>query len=439
MAVQAETGLRGIFSNEAARRALIGSVFGTALEGYDFLLFGSVAGLVFAKLFFPSADPFAGTLFAFGTFAVGFVARPIGGAIIANYGDKIGRKPMLLLTLGLMGLVTALIGLLPSYAQIGIFAPILLTLLRFIQGIAYGGEWGGAILLVVEHAPANRRGLYGGCANSAAAMGNVLAYILLGLSSYLTGDGFLVWGWRFPFLFSLTMIAVGLYVRTKILETPEFETLKREGRDSKIPVLDVIRENFRGVLLTAGPFMLTNGTFYLVYVFLLTYVGFTLGLGINTMLDALLIASLVQIVACIGFGALSDRIGRMPIVLFGALFTGLNAFPLFWLVQTKNPSLVTLAVVLASVGIAAIWGPIAVFVTEIFGTRVRYSGASLGYQIGTVFGGGLAPLIATGLLKQFGGQTWPISLYIIAMAAVAFVCVLFIGETHKRPAYASAD
>lgn len=439
MTVGVDTARRGVFSNDAARRALIGSAFGTALEGYDFLLFGSVAGFVFAKLFFPSADPLAGTLLAFGAFAVGFVARPIGGIIIGNYGDRIGRKPMLLLTLGLMGLVTALIGLLPTYAQIGVFAPILLTLLRFIQGIAYGGEWGGAILLVVEHAPLNRRGLYGGCANGATAIGDVLAYILLGLSSYISGAGFLVWGWRIPFLFSLAMIAVGLYVRTKTLETPEFLALKREGRESKRPVLEAIRANYREVLLTAGPFVLNNGTFYLSSVFLLTYVGVTLGVGINTVLNAMLVASIIRIFACVAFGALSDRIGRVPVVLGGIAFTALNAFPLFWLVQTKDPILVTLGMALAAIGLSAVWGPIAVFVTELFGARVRYSGTSLGYQIGAVFGGGLAPLVATGLLKQSGGETWPISVYIIAMAVVAFFCVSIIGETYKRPRYAAAD
>ncbi len=437
--MQTDTNARGIFSNDGARRALMGSLFGTALESYDFLLFGSVAGLVFAKLFFPGSDPLAGTLFAFAAFAVGFVARPIGGIIIGNYGDKIGRKPKLLLALGLMGLVTALIGLLPTYAQIGIVAPVLLTLLRFIQGIAYGGEWGGAVLLVVEHAPTERRGLYGGCANSSAPMGNVLASVLIGLSLYATGDSFFTWGWRLPFLFSLVMVAVGIYIRTGIEETPEFLSLKREGRQSNAPVLDAIRGNYREVLLTAGAFLLSNGSFYVTYVFVLTYGGVTLGMGINTMLNALLVASIVMIFACVAFGALSDRIGRVPVVMGSAVLTALNAFPMFWLLQTKDPAMVTLAVVIAAVAIAAIWGPIAVFITEIFGTRVRYSGASLGYQIGAIFGGGLSPLIATALLKQSGGETWPISLYIIAMAAVAFVCVGLLGERSKKPAYAAAD
>ncbi|MFZ2141787.1 MAG: MFS transporter [Xanthobacteraceae bacterium] len=308
-------------SNEAVRRAVFGSFFGTALEAYDFLLYGSAAGLVFNKLFFPSSDPLAGTLLAFATFAVGFIARPIGGIFIGNYGDKIGRKPMLLFTLGLMGVVTAVIGILPTYAQAGIFAPIFLTVLRFVQGIAYGGEWGGAVLVVVEHAPPNRRGFYGGFPNGGVPLGLVLASGALSLTLSATGDNFLNWGWRLPFLFSIVMIAIGLYVRTKILETPEFLALQQEGRG-------------------------------------------------------------------------------IPVVMGGAVFIGLYIFPLFWLVQTKDPALVTLGMTIALTAFGAVYGPVAAYFTEIFDTSVRYSGASLGYQIGAVFGGGLAPLIATALLAS---------------------------------------
>src|SRR5579859_4548880 len=259
------------FSADAARRALIGSVFGTALETYDFILFGTAAGLVFNRLFFPGSDALAGTLYAFGAFAVAFVARPIGGLIIGNYGDRVGRKPMLLLTLGLMGAVTALIGLLPTYAQIGIFAPILLTLLRFIQGIAFGGEWGGAILVVIEHAPRSRRGLFGGLASGGIPMGTVFASGLLSLSVYATGPHFLTWGWRLPFLFSIAMILMGLYVRTRILETPEFLAVQREGRLSSLPAMEAVRRHYREILLIAGAFLMSNATFYVTSVFMLSY------------------------------------------------------------------------------------------------------------------------------------------------------------------------
>ena len=367
-------------SNEAVRRAVFGSFFGTALEAYDFLLYGSAAGLVFNKLFFPSSDPLAGTLLAFATFAVGFIARPIGGIFIGNYGDKIGRKPMLLFTLGLMGVVTAVIGILPTYAQAGIFAPIFLTVLRFVQGIAYGGEWGGAVLVVVEHAPPNRRGFYGGFPNGGVPLGLVLASGALSLTLSATGDNFLNWGWRLPFLFSIVMIAIGLYVRTKILETPEFLALQQEGRGSKLPILDAVKSYYREILLTAGTFLLINGGYFVVVVFMLSYGGVTLGIGIRTMLNAVMVASAVQIVACIAFGALSDRIGRVPVVMGGAVFIGLYIFPLFWLVQTKDPALVTLGMTIALTAFGAVYGPVAAYFTEIFDTSVRYSGASLGYH-----------------------------------------------------------
>lgn len=423
--------VRHKFSNEAARRALFGSFFGTALEAYDFLLYGSAAGLVFNKLFFPTHDPLAGTLLAFATFAVGFVARPIGGIIIGNYGDKIGRKPMLLLTLSIMGIVTAAIGVLPTYAQAGIIAPILLTILRFVQGIAYGGEWGGAVLVVVEHAPPDRRGFFGGFPNGGVPLGLVIATGVLGLTVKLTGENFLTWGWRIPFLFSIVLVAVGIYVRTKILETPEFLALQAEDGARKVPILDVVRNHYREVLLTSGAFLLINGGYFIVVIFMLSYGGVTLKLGIQAMLNAVMVASAVQIVACIAFGALSDRIGRVPVVMTGAVFIGLYIFPLFWLVQTRDPALITLGITIALTAFGAVYGPVAAYFTEIFHTSMRYSGASLGYQIGAVFGGGLAPLIATALLAAFHGAIWPICLYVIGLSILAVICLAILGEPKR--------
>ncbi len=434
---QAATAKLGI-STEAARRALFGSFFGTALEAYDFLLYGSAAGLVFNKLFFPSTDPLAGTLLAFATFAVGFIARPIGGIFIGNYGDKIGRKPMLLFTLGLMGIVTAAIGLLPTYAQAGIAAPILLTVLRFIQGIAYGGEWGGAVLVVVEHAPKDRRGFFGGFPNGGVPLGLVIASGALSLTVSATGNSFLSWGWRLPFLFSIVLVAIGLYVRTKILETPEFLALQQQDRAKKLPILDAVKNYYREILLTAGTFLLVNGGYFIVVVFMLSYGSVTLGLGIKTMLNAVMVASAFQIVACIGFGALSDRIGRVPVVMGGAIFIGLYVFPLFWLVQTKDPTVITFGMTIALIAFGAVYGPVAAYFTEIFDTSVRYSGASLGYQIGAVFGGGFAPLIATSLMAKFSGAIWPVCLYVIALSILAVVCLWFLGEPRKIAKYAHA-
>jgi len=436
---QKSDAVRGDLHDKAARRALLGSFLGTALEAYDFVLFGSAAGLIFGRRFFPNTDPTAGILLAYGAFAVGFVARPIGGIVFGNYGDKVGRKPMLLITLGLMGVVTTAIGVLPTYAEIGVAAPILLTLLRFVQGIAYGGEWGGAVVLVVEYAPPGRRGFFGGCPNGGASLGSVLALGMMSLTSYATGAGFLDWGWRIPFLFSLVLIAIGLYVRTKILETPEFLALKKAGREHRLPMLDAVRDHYREILLTAGTLLMINAGFYVTAVFMLSYGGIALGLGMGLMLNAVMVATFVQIFASIGFGALSDRVGRVPVVMGGAIFVALYIFPMFWLVQTKDPLLLTVGLTIGAIAFGALYGPIAALFAEAFETGVRYSGASLGYQIGAVFGGGLAPLIATALLARSGGATWPICLYMIVLAMVAVACLAALGETSDRRAYASDD
>ena len=422
----------GLFGSASARRAVLGSFFGTALEAYDFLLYGSAAGLVFGALFFPSSDPLAGQLLAYGTYAAGFVARPIGGVLIGNYGDRIGRKPMLLLTLGLMGAVTFLIGLLPTYAQVGILAPVLLIALRFIQGIAYGGEWGGAVLVVIEHAPKHRRGFLGGFPNGGVPAGLVVASLFLSLSATYTGKAFAEWGWRIPFLASILTVLIGMYVRTKIMETPEFMAIQRQGRAPRVPVLEAIRRYWRQILLTAGAFLLINGGYFVIVVFMLGYGGRTLGVGIPTMLNAVMIASFFQIFASIGFGWLSDKIGRIPVVMGAAIFIGCYVFPLFWMVETKDPLTITVAMTIALIAFGAVYGPVAAFFTEIYDPEVRYSGASLGYQLGALVGGGLAPLISTGLQAWAGGATWPVCLYVIALAVLAVICLAVLGETNRE-------
>jgi len=434
-----DTGSRDGGGTEAVRRALIGSFFGTGLETYDFILFGITAGVVFNKLFFPSSDPLNGTLLAFGAFAVGFVARPFGGMIVANYGDQLGRKPMLLLTLGGMGIVTAVIGLLPTYAQIGIAAPIMLTLLRFIQGIAYGGEWGGAILVVVEHAPKDRRGFFGGFAHSGQQLGTVLASSVISLSLYATGAQFLSWGWRVPFLLGLAMVAIGFYVRTRMVETPEFVALKQAGRARKLPILDVWRHNYWKILLTIGAVTVTTATFYMTAIFMLSYGITALRMDIHTVLHALIVLGVTGIASSIWFGALSDRIGRVPVILAGVVAMALYIFPFFWLVQSGNAALLTLALAVSGFIGGFTHGPVAAFYTEIYDVSMRYSGATLGTQIGIVLGGGFSPLIATALLKQFDGATWPICLYIIALSVLGFICFAALGARQKRLAYAAAD
>lgn len=420
------------------RTALIGSFFGTALETYDFILFGTTAGLVFSKLFFPSDDPLNGILLAFGVFAVGFVARPFGGMIVANYGDRLGRKPMLLLTLGSMGTVTAAIGLLPTYAQIGISAPIILTLLRFIQGAAYGGEWGGAILVVVEHAPKDRRGFFGGFANGGSSLGTILSGGVISLSLYATGDQFLSWGWRIPFLLGVAMVFVGFYVRTRIVETPEFLALKEAGRARKLPIVEAVRRHYREILLTIGASTMTTAAFYVMAIFMLSYGSRTLGMSMHTMLHGLMLQGVAVICSSICSGALSDRIGRMPVVVAGAAVIGLYVFAFFWLIRSGNEALLMLALVGYGFLSGITHGPVAALYTEIYDPGIRYSGATLGTQIGIVLGGGFSPLIATALLKQFDGATWPISLYIAALSVLGVVCFAALGASQKRLAYAAA-
>lgn len=422
----------------AVRSALIGSFFGTALETYDFILFGTTAGLVFSKLFFPSDDPLNGILLAFGVFAVGFVARPFGGMIVANYGDKVGRKPMLLLTLGSMGIVTAAIGILPTYAQIGIAAPIILTLLRFVQGIAYGGEWGGAILVVIEHAPKGRRGFFGGFANGGSSLGTIFSGGVISLSLYATGDQFLSWGWRVPFLLGVAMVFVGFYVRTRILETPEFLALKGAGRARQLPIVDALRRHYREILLTIGASTMTTATFYVMAIFMLSYGSRTLGMSMHTMLHGLMLQGVAVIGSSICFGALSDRIGRIPVVMAGAGVMACYVFAFFWLVRSGDEALMMLGLVGYGLLSGMTHGPVAALYTEIYDASIRYSGATLGTQVGIVLGGGFSPMIATALLKQFDGATWPISLYIVALSIVGIACFAALGVSQKRLAYAAA-
>jgi MHS family shikimate/dehydroshikimate transporter-like MFS transporter len=417
-------------STSPIRRVAIASFIGTTIEWYDFFLYGTASALIFNKLFFPNYDPLTGTLAAFGTYAVGFAARPIGGIVCGHFGDKIGRKSMLVLTLLIMGVATFLIGCLPTYSQIGIWAPILLILLRVAQGFGVGGEWGGAVLMAVEHAPSGRRGFYGSWPQIGVPAGLLLSTLVFGQLSRLPEPILLSWGWRIAFLISIALVAVGLFIRLAIVEPPVFSQLKEAGGRAKLPILDALRQHPKNVVLAMGARLAENGSFYLYTVFILTYatqpvIGFTS----PSVLRAISIAAIIHIFAIPTFGALSDTFGRRPVYLFGSIFTGLFAFPFFWLVETSNAILLVLGIALALVaGHAAMYGPQASFFSELFGTRVRYSGASLGYQLASVIAGGLSPLIATGLLKRYNAS-WPIALYIIVLAAVTTVSVYFAAET----------
>jgi metabolite-proton symporter len=410
-------------------RVVLASFIGTSIEWYDFFLYGTAAALVFNKLFFPTLDPLAGTMASFTTYAVGFFARPLGGLVFGHFGDRIGRKSMLVTTLTMMGLSTFLIGALPTYNQIGMLAPIALAVLRFIQGLGVGGEWGGAVLLAVEHGHHSRRGFYASSAQAGVPAGLLLANAAFAAVVALPEAQFLSWGWRLPFLAGGALLGLGLFIRLHILETPLFAQAQAQRTTSRMPLLDLVRNYRRNLLLAMGARFAENACFYVFTVFIYTYASERRGFSPDTILQGVLIASALQLFSIPAFAALSDRLGRRPVYLAGALFMGLFAFPFFWLVDTGNPVLIWLALVLGLTAIAAMYGPQAAFFSELFGTSVRYSGASLGSQLAAPFAGGLAPLIATALLRWSGGESWPIALYMIGMVLITFCSVYLALET----------
>jgi metabolite-proton symporter len=415
-------------------KVALASLIGTAIEWYDFFLYGTAAALIFNKLYFPTFDPAAGTLLAFGTFALGFIARPLGGLVFGHYGDKLGRKTMLYLTLLIMGLATALIGLLPTYETIGIWAAVLLVACRLVQGFGLGGEWGGAVLMAVEHAPENRRGFYGSWPQMGAPLGLVLGTLVFSaVSGAMTEEQFMAWGWRIPFLFSFVLIVIGLWIRFTIAESPEFQRIKDEKLESGTPILEAIKSHPKNILLAMGARFAENGFFYIYATFTLAYATQALGMNRQDILNAVLVAAAIEVFTIPMFGALSDKLGRRPVYIFGAVFSALMSFPLFLLLATKSPQLATVAIVLGlAVGHAAMYGPQASFLSELFGTRVRYSGVSLGYNMASVFAGALSPLIATWLMTKYAPATWPISAYMITLALITVVAVYFATETRKH-------
>jgi len=411
------------------RQVSVASLVGTALEWYDYFLFGTAAALIFNGLFFPEQDPLTGTLLAFATFGVGFGARPIGGLVFGHYGDKIGRKTMLVITLIIMGVATCAIGLLPTYAQIGIWAPILLVVLRLVQGFGVGGEWGGAVLMAVEHAPAGKRGYYGSWPQMGVPAGLVLSTVVFTIFQAMPEEQFLAWGWRIPFLLSVVLVAVGLYVRLRLMESPAFQKVDDTDTEAQMPIVEVFRTYPRNILIAMGARVGDNMLFYIFSVFALTYVTEELGLPESTALIGVMIGATIEFFLIPFFGALSDRIGRRPVYMGGAIFCMLFAFPYFWLLNTEAPALIWLAISLSLfVGHAAMYAPQASFLSELFGTRVRYSGASIGYQLAPIVGGGIAPFIAVALLA-WTGSYWPIAVYMIGMAAITVVSVYLATET----------
>jgi MHS family shikimate/dehydroshikimate transporter-like MFS transporter len=406
------------------------SLIGTTVEWFDFFLYGTAAALVFNRLFFPTFDAHLGTLAAFGTYSVGFFARPIGGIVIGHYGDKAGRKSMLILTLMLMGVATFSIGLLPTYTLIGPWAAVALVVLRLIQGFGVGGEWGGAVLMAVEHAPSGGRGFYGSWPQIGVPAGLLLSTAVFAQFTRLPEEQFLSWGWRVPFLMSILLVGVGLIIRVRTLETPAFARVKQARSEARRPIVEVLRTHPKAVLLAMGARLAENGAFYIYSVFVLVYGTQKVGMDRQTVLNGVLIAAACALFAIPLCGALSDRLGRRPVYLFGAGVTALFAYPLFWMLDTGYTPLVWLALVVAFVfAHSPMYGPQAAFLSELFDTRVRYSGASLGCQLSSVIAGGLSPFIATALLPY--GRV-ALAAYIVVMALITIVAVCIASETRHQ-------
>ncbi|WP_371650560.1 MULTISPECIES: MFS transporter [unclassified Streptomyces] len=423
-------------------RIVAASLIGTTIEWYDFFLYGSAAALVFNKLFFPGSDPLVGTLLSFLTYAVGFAARPIGALVFGHFGDRVGRKKLLVLSLLLMGGATFAIGLLPTHATVGSAAPVLLTALRLVQGFALGGEWGGAVLLVSEHGDARRRGFWASWPQTGAPAGQLLATgVLSALTALLSDDAFLSWGWRVPFLLSGVLVLVGLWIRLSVDESPLFKAAleRAEARKAaepdrvaeKLPLVAVLRDHWRDVLVAMGARMAENISYYVITAFILVYATTSAGMAKQTALNAVLIASAVHFAVIPAWGALSDRIGRRPVYLIGAVGVGAWMFPFFSLIDTADFGKLVLAVTVGLVFHGAMYAPQAAFFTEMFATRMRYSGASIGAQFASVAAGAPAPLIATALLSDYDSST-PIALYVIAAAVLTVIALVCAQETRHR-------
>ena len=420
------------------RKVALTSLSGTSIEWYDFFLYGAAAGLVFPKLFFGEVDPTTALILSFMTFAAGFIARPVGGIIFGHFGDLIGRKKTLVIALMLMGVASTLIGLLPTYNTIGIAAPILLTFLRFCQGIAIGGQWGGAMLLVTESAPSNRRGYYGAYAQAGAPVGVILANIaFISVSLLTTEESFLSWGWRIPFLISFVLVIISMYIQLRLEDTKAFkelEAIKASDTSSpkeikSSPILEAIKRYPKRISLAAGAFLSIQVTFYILVAFVLAYGVQTTELSRNDLLMAVLIGSAMMVPMQFLFSDFSDKHGRKGIFMLGAILTALWSFALFPLIDSGNFYLVVVGVTGGLVFLGMMYGPQAAFFAELFSTEVRYSGASLGYQIGAIIGGSFAPTIATLLWKNY--DIFWVSVYIAFASLLSLLSVYFLTETYQ--------
>jgi len=416
-------------------KVAIASLIGTAIEWYDFFLYNTAAALVFNRLFFPQFDPLVGTLLAFTTYSVGFIARPFGGVIFGHFGDRIGRKKMLYVTLLFMGVSSTIVGMLPTYAQIGVWAPILLTLMRVCQGIGLGGEWGGAVVMAVEHAPEGRRGLWGSFPQTGLAVGGVMSAFAFWLVAGMPQAQLLSWGWRAPFLFSIVLVAIGIWVRMTVAESPAFQKIKDQKAEEKMPLWVVLKNHPKNILLAMGMRYAENGLYYLITVFPFTYVISALKMHRQALLPGMIMSSTVGLAALPFYGWLSDKIGRRVVYLWGATVCGILAFPLFWMLDKAPQNIVwgwAAIIIFMQVGHSAMYGPQASFLAELFPTKIRYTGASVGYQLAGVFAGGVSLPLATYMLMRSHNQSWPVALYIISFSVITIIATLIVKETYKK-------
>lgn len=411
-------------------RVFFVALSGAAIEWYDFFIFATASALVFGPLFFPEQVPLVGTLLAFSTFAVGFIARPVGGIVFGYFGDKVGRKRAVVIALVMMGAATALIGVLPTAATIGVLAPLLLVTLRIIQGLALGGQAGGLVLIATENAPSNRRGFYGSLAMAGVPVGLVLANgLFLVLAAALSPEQFQAWGWRVPFLLSVLLIGVALYVQFRLEETRSFQKVETSNVDTGNPITSAIRNYPKEVLLTGGTVLGPQTIWYLLFIYTLSYATDVLGVANGVILACVLVSQVISAILLIGFGALSDRIGRRTVFMSGMVLTILWAFPFFWLLNTSSLALILVALLVGQLFVSMTMGPLMTMISEQFGTRVRYSGVSLGYQLAAVLSG-FAPLISTALFAATGTSLW-LSTYVVVVGLISFISTVLIAETYQ--------
>ncbi|WP_144528294.1 MFS transporter [Peribacillus simplex] len=415
------------------RRILIASLVGSSIEWFDYFLYGTVSALVFNQLFFVNEDPTIGLLLSYASFALAFFIRPFGGVIFSHIGDRIGRKKTLVLTLSLMGVATFGMGLLPTYQAVGIWAPILLITLRLVQGLGIGGEWGGALLLAVEYAPAEKRGLFGAIPQMGVTIGMLLGTIALSIMTLLPENAFMTWGWRIPFIFSALLVFFGLWIRKGIDETPSFKKVKESGEVPKLPIVETLKNYWREVLIAVGAKVVETAPFYIFSTFVVSYATSNLGFSRTATLTAVMIATIITTILIPFMGKLSDTIGRKKLFIGGTVGMALFAFPYFWLLQQKS---VLLLIVATVIGLGVIWAPITAVLgtmfSEIFDAKIRYTGITLGYQIGAALAGGTAPLVATALLNRFNNSYVPVAIYIIFASVLSLAAIWAVKDRSNQ-------